>query len=70
VLVTSYAHVPRALGCFRAVGLEPDVLPVDRRSGDGQGGTWFPRPSALVKSTWALHELAGRAAYRLAGYAR
>ena len=41
VLVTSAAHVPRALGCFRAAGLSPDVLPVDRRA--GAGGSWLPR---------------------------
>jgi uncharacterized SAM-binding protein YcdF (DUF218 family) len=69
LVVTSAAHVPRALGCFRAVGLEPDVLPVDHRAGAG-GGAWLPRPQALLKSSRALHELAGRVAYRLAGYTR
>ncbi len=70
LLVTSAVHAPRALGCFRAVGLEPDVLPVDRRAGDGQGRGWLPRADALAKSTEALHELAGRIAYRAAGYTR
>jgi uncharacterized SAM-binding protein YcdF (DUF218 family) len=70
LLVTSAAHAPRALGCFRAVGLEPDVLPVDRRAGDGQGRAWLPRAAALQKSTDAIRELAGRLAYRAAGYAR
>jgi uncharacterized SAM-binding protein YcdF (DUF218 family) len=68
VLVTSAAHVPRALGCFRAVGLHPDVLPVDHRA--GAGGSWLPRASALAQSTEALRELAGRLAYRIAGYTR
>lgn len=68
VLVTSAAHVPRALGCFRAVGLWPDVLPVDRRA--GAGGSWLPRAAALAQSTAALRELAGRVMYRLAGYTR
>ncbi|HSD18541.1 MAG TPA: YdcF family protein [Anaeromyxobacter sp.] len=68
VLVTSAAHVPRALGCFRAAGLSPDVLPVDRRA--GAGGSWLPRASALAQSTGALRELAGRVVYRLAGYTR
>ncbi len=68
LLVTSAAHVPRALGSFRAVGLTPDVLPVDRRA--GRGGSWVPRASALAQSTAALRELAGRGAYRLAGYSR
>jgi len=68
LLVTSAAHLPRALGCFRAVGLQPDALPVDRRAGDGRGESWLPRAHALEQSTQALHELAGRVAYRIAGY--
>jgi uncharacterized SAM-binding protein YcdF (DUF218 family) len=68
VLVTSAAHVPRALGSFRAVGLHPDVLPVDHRA--GAGGSWLPRASALAQSTAALRELAGRLVYRFAGYTR
>ncbi len=70
LLVTSAAHMPRALGCFRAVGLEPDALPVDRRAGDGRGRSWLPRAFALSKSTHALHELGGRIAFRVAGYTR
>jgi len=70
LVVTSAAHAPRALGCFRAVGLEPDVLPVDRRAGDGRGRSWLPGVAALAKSSDALHELAGRIAYRVAGYTR
>jgi uncharacterized SAM-binding protein YcdF (DUF218 family) len=68
LLVTSAAHVPRALGCFHAVGLAPDVLPVDHRAADGGG--WEPRASALAQSTAALRELAGRVVYRVAGYTR
>jgi uncharacterized SAM-binding protein YcdF (DUF218 family) len=68
LLVTSAAHLSRALGCFHAVGLAPDALPVDWRSGDGRGESWLPRARALQKSTDALHELAGRVAYRIAGY--
>jgi uncharacterized SAM-binding protein YcdF (DUF218 family) len=68
LLVTSAAHMERALGCFRAVGLEPDALPVDFRG--GEGGSWLPRASALSRSTDALREMAGRVVYRLAGYAR
>jgi uncharacterized SAM-binding protein YcdF (DUF218 family) len=70
LVVTSALHAPRALGCFRAVGLEPDVLPVDHRAGDGQGRNWLPRAEALADSTVALHELVGRIAYRVAGYTR
>lgn len=68
LLVTSAWHVPRALGCFRRVGLRPDVLPVDFAGGDGRGQGWLPRAAALDKSTEAIRELAGRAVYRLVGY--
>jgi uncharacterized SAM-binding protein YcdF (DUF218 family) len=70
LVVTSAAHMARALGCFRAVGLEPDALPVDFRAGDGRGVGWLPRAGALDASTDALRELAGRVVYRIAGYAR
>jgi uncharacterized SAM-binding protein YcdF (DUF218 family) len=70
LVVTSAAHAPRAIGCFRAVGLDPDLLPVDRRAGDGRGRGWLPRAAALAKSTEALREVAGRVAYRVAGYTR
>jgi uncharacterized SAM-binding protein YcdF (DUF218 family) len=70
LVVTSAVHAPRAVGCFRAVGLAPDVLPVDHRAGDGQGRGWLPRIASLAKSADAFRELAGRVAYQLAGYAR
>ncbi len=70
LLVTSAAHVPRALGCFRAVGIEPDVLPVDRRATDGRNQSWLPRAWALHRSTDAIRELLGRVVYRIAGYSR
>ena len=67
LLVTSAVHVPRALGCFRAAGLSPDVLPVDplpRLSG------WLPTHRAVAASRIALHELVGRLVYALRGYTR
>ena len=72
LVVTSAAHMPRALGCFRAVGLEPDALPVDRRAGDGPPSSrgWLPRAECLARSTLMLRELAGRVVYRALGYAR
>jgi uncharacterized SAM-binding protein YcdF (DUF218 family) len=70
LLVTSAWHAPRALGCFRAVGLAPDLLAVDRRTGDGRSPTWLPRAVYLEASTEVLRELAGRVVYRVMGYAR
>ncbi len=69
LLVTSAAHMPRALGCFHAAGLAPDALPVDRRAGGSRGPSgWIPRAEALAASTDALRELAGRVVYRVMGY--
>jgi len=70
LLLTSAWHAPRALGCFHAVGLSPDLLPVDHRSGrDGALG-WLPRAGALAGSTDALREMVGGLVYRILGYAR
>ncbi|MGC3997265.1 MAG: YdcF family protein [Anaeromyxobacter sp.] len=73
LVVTSAGHMPRALGCFRAVGLHPDALPVDRRAGD-QLTPWYwrltPRAEQLSASTDAIRELSGRLVYRVAGYTR
>lgn len=68
LLVTSAAHAPRAVGCFRAVGLAPDLLPVDHRT--GAGSSWLPRAASLERSTAALRELAGRAVYFVRGWTR
>jgi len=70
LLVTSALHMPRALGCFRAVGITPDALPVDRRASDGKDDSWLPRAGELSKATDVLRELAGRLAYRVVGYTR
>lgn len=70
LVVTSALHMPRAMGCFRAVGLEPDALPVDRRAGDGKGLGWLPRAGTLARSSEVLRELSGRVVYRVAGYTR
>ncbi|NTX12329.1 YdcF family protein [Myxococcus sp. CA056] len=70
LLVTSAAHMPRAAGCFAAVGLRPDTLPVDARMPATRPGrlSWVPRASSLSQSTDVLRELAGRIVYRLRGW--
>jgi uncharacterized SAM-binding protein YcdF (DUF218 family) len=72
LLVTSAFHMPRSLGCFRAVGLEPDVLPTDFRSPGPRSGLrgWLPRAEALEDSSDMLRELAGRLVYRARGWTR
>jgi uncharacterized SAM-binding protein YcdF (DUF218 family) len=72
LLVTSAAHMPRALGTFHRAGLSPDALPVDYRGGaEGAGAgvqAWLPRAAELELSSAALRELAGRVVYHLEGY--
>lgn len=71
LLVTSAFHLPRALGCFRAVGLEPDALPVDFRLRDvTRDPHWAPRAEYLAQSAQAVREVVGRWVYRAMGYAR
>lgn len=70
LLVTSAAHMPRARGCFAAVGLRPDTLPVDVRASAVplRWASWLPRAGSFNASTDALRELAGRAVYRVRGW--
>jgi uncharacterized SAM-binding protein YcdF (DUF218 family) len=72
LLVTSAYHMPRSAGCFRAVGLEPDLRPVDFRSFayDQTGSNWLPRVQYLNDTTWALRELFGRGVYRARGFSK
>jgi uncharacterized SAM-binding protein YcdF (DUF218 family) len=70
LLVTSAYHLPRAEGCFRAVGLTFDSLPVDFRARDPERfpASLQPRAENLSRSTFALHEFVGRWAYRQRGW--
>jgi uncharacterized SAM-binding protein YcdF (DUF218 family) len=66
LLVTSAAHMPRAVGCFRHIGWDVIPYPVDFRTEDS------PRPEFLLSGHLALLDLAakewvGLAAYRLLG---
>jgi uncharacterized SAM-binding protein YcdF (DUF218 family) len=71
LIVTSAFHMPRAYGCFRAVGLYVDTLPVDFRSyASPFSGEWIPRARYLEASTGAIREWSGRAIYRARGYSR
>jgi uncharacterized SAM-binding protein YcdF (DUF218 family) len=70
LLVTSAWHAPRALGCFRAAGVSPDLLTVDHRSGSPGTIFWLPRADALSSSTEALREMFGGVVYRAMGYSK
>lgn len=70
ILVTSAFHMPRAIGCFRAVGLAPEAYPVDYRT-DGDGRDVLPFRhmfNGMQLTDLAVKEWIGLVAYRLAGY--
>jgi uncharacterized SAM-binding protein YcdF (DUF218 family) len=71
LIVTSAFHMPRAYGCFRAVGLGVDTLPVDFRSyASPYSGELLPRAKYLADSTTAIREWSGRWIYRVRGYSK
>ncbi len=71
MLITSAMHMKRAEGCFRAVGLEPALLPVDfRTAGRFYQAGLFPRARPLSDTTDAIREMVGWYAYRAVGWAK
>lgn len=66
LLVTSAFHMPRAMGCFRAVGFPVSAFPVDYRYG-AQTGLRFDLFDGLSELKYALHEYTGLIVYRLSG---
>lgn len=73
LVVTSAFHMSRAEGCFNAVGMKVDTLPVDFRAHARSGhaaGDWVPRVDGLGDMSGTLHELFGRIVYRVRGYSK
>jgi uncharacterized SAM-binding protein YcdF (DUF218 family) len=72
LVVTSAFHMSRAIGCFRAIGMQVDGLPVDYRSYDPArfSGSFLPRSANLERSTAVLREWFGHGIYLARGYAR
>jgi uncharacterized SAM-binding protein YcdF (DUF218 family) len=69
LLVTSAAHLPRAYGCFAALGIRPDTFVADVRAPPGKRpASWLPRAYHLSASSDALREFAGRWVYRRRGW--
>jgi uncharacterized SAM-binding protein YcdF (DUF218 family) len=69
LLVTSAAHMPRAMGVFRKAGFPVEPWPVDYRTA-GPRDRWLPFESpseGLRRLEAALHEWYGLIAYRLMG---
>lgn len=68
VLVTSAAHMPRAIGVFRKAGWDPLPYPVDFGTmGVDSLDLMFDLRAALNDLNGALHEWVGLIAYRLLG---
>jgi uncharacterized SAM-binding protein YcdF (DUF218 family) len=71
LVVTSAFHMSRAAGCFRAVGLEADFLPVDYRVREpSQDLRTAPRSYFLRQTADVIRERFGALVYRVMGYAQ
>jgi uncharacterized SAM-binding protein YcdF (DUF218 family) len=69
VLVTSAFHMPRAAGCFRAVGLVPiPAVSASQTSAVPLADYVLPNDGALQLSQWVLHEYVGLVYYRARGW--
>jgi uncharacterized SAM-binding protein YcdF (DUF218 family) len=66
LLVTTAAHVPRAVGCFRAADWHVIPYPADFRSGPTPWS--YDVVSNLATLDYAVHEWLGLLYYRLRGY--
>ncbi|MCW2283099.1 uncharacterized SAM-binding protein YcdF (DUF218 family) [Rhodoblastus acidophilus] len=69
LLVTSAWHMPRAIGVFRALGMNPTAFPVDFRT-FGNDEDWKPPgdgPMALRNTETAVREWIGLLTYWLTG---
>ncbi len=75
VLVTSAAHIPRAVALARAQGLDVTPAPCGYHAKERPGQIWrdldpfdlLPTSAALDTTTQAMSEIAGMLVYRLAG---
>jgi uncharacterized SAM-binding protein YcdF (DUF218 family) len=71
VMITSTWHMRRAQGCFKKVGLDVDIHPIDGMY-LGQGFTPYdliiPNTSNIVRWETLMHEIAGIITYKLHGY--
>ena len=70
VLVTSAAHIPRAMALFAKFGMYPIPAPTDYGAPDRQAlslGDFLPSPGSLVSADSALHEYLGIIWSRLRG---
>ena len=66
LLVTSAFHMPRAIGCFRAVGFPVEAFPVDFQYG-AESLPRFDLFDGLSELKYAIHEYVGLFVYWLSG---
>ena len=69
LLITAAMHMPRAVGCFRAVGFRAQPYPVEfmSRGRTGPFALFSTGSSALIQFDRAAKEWIGLVAYRLTG---
>jgi uncharacterized SAM-binding protein YcdF (DUF218 family) len=67
LLVTSAAHMPRSVGCFRHVGWSIVPYPVDYHLGGEVTPDTFELGQKLTRLDYAMREWVGLVAYRLLG---
>lgn len=70
-LITSARHMPRAVSCFKAVGLDVAPLPCSHRLKAASPNcitSWVPSASALSAANGAIQEWMGIAWYKLRGW--
>ena len=69
LVISSAFHMPRTIGCFRAVGFPVIAYPVDFRIAGGARTfrLWPDLTGGLERLGLAMHEFSGLIAYRIAG---
>jgi uncharacterized SAM-binding protein YcdF (DUF218 family) len=69
LLITSAAHMRRAVAAFHKQGIFPDTYPVDFEGTDAiTPFSFMPSAGSLFRTKDAIHELVGLVMYRLQGY--
>ena len=70
ILVTSAYHMPRAMKCFRKIGLDPIPYPTDFKSKVERFGLpdLIPSTNNLDNTNRAIREYVGAIMYRIKGY--
>lgn len=69
ILVTSAAHMPRAMALFGKLGVHPVPAPTDymMKGGTVTPGTFYPSDQSLAQTKLALHEYLGTIWARMRG---